>query len=133
MSDLCSWKPLYSVNISALDSQHKKLFGLINQLGAAMDDKVVVAKVLNDLVTYTQSHFTTEETLMEEHHFSYLAAHKAEHDSFTQRVVAFQKEFTAGRVSVSVPLLLFLSEWLRKHIMKTDMQYSGFLNGQGVH
>ena len=51
------WKDAYSVGIEIIDSDHKKLLSLINQLQAAAHYKTYyesIENILNQLVDYTQ-------------------------------------------------------------------------------
>lgn len=132
---LMTWKDDYSVNIKVIDLQHKKLVDLLNQIFDATHagrGKEVVDKILNDLISYTKVHFATEEEFMKKHGYPAFPRHKAEHDTLTQQVIEFQREYQAGRSSLSVELMQFLRDWLQKHILGTDKQYTPFLNAKGV-
>ena len=59
---------------------------------------------------------------MQQSQFAGYAAHKAEHDALTRRVLNLQKEFDAGRVALSVEVMNFVRDWLARHIMGTDQQ-----------
>jgi len=127
------WKPEYSVGVAQIDAQHKQLFEMAADLHKAMlsgQAKSALASLLARLVSYTRSHFATEEGLMQSSHYSGYAHQKAEHDALTQKVMAFQKDFEAGRVAVSVEILQFLGGWLREHIGVTDRKFGAYLNSQ---
>lgn len=128
------WRDEYSVNIGAIDTQHKQLVALLNKLYDAMRDgkgKGLSGNVLNELVEYTKFHFATEEKLMQEHSFPGFLAHLSEHTRLTKKVIEFQQQFNSGSL-VSVQLGSFLRDWLINHIMTVDKNYSAFLNGKGV-
>jgi len=136
MSTAFQWKDSYSVKVMALDTQHKKLFDLINELHGAMSQghgKDVAGDVLRRLIDYTVSHFSAEEKLMEKHNFPGLVAHRAEHKALTDKVLAFKKEFDAGQTNVTPQLMMFLQQWLKNHIQSVDQQYGDFMNAHGVH
>jgi hemerythrin len=68
--ELIKWKDVFSVKVSEVDNQHKKLIGLINQLYDAMrvgKGREVLGSVLTELVNYTIYHFSTEERLFREY------------------------------------------------------------------
>ncbi len=132
---LMNWKDDYSVNVGMIDQQHKKLISLLNDLYDGLREqkgKDVVGKVLGDLVSYTEAHFTSEERLMKTHGYPAYLQHKVEHDALTSKVVAFQKDFNAGRTSVPVELLHFLRDWLSNHILGTDKLYSSYFQSKGI-
>jgi hemerythrin len=129
------WTERFSVNIAALDNQHQGLFATINELNEALaagEAGAVTDPVLQKLVDYALTHFASEESLMTKHEFPGLAAHRIEHDKFTQSVVKFLEDYRAGKPGVPVSLMLFLQTWLKEHILTTDKAYSGFLNARGV-
>jgi hemerythrin len=132
---LLDWKNEYSVDIQSIDKQHKKLFDMINQLHDAMKSGVgakFVPVILNSLVSYTRDHFADEEKLMRQAAYPAYTTHKAEHDKLTSEVVKLVQDMEAGRCTMSMQLLEFLRDWLQKHILSTDKQYSSQLQAAGV-
>jgi len=130
-----AWKPAYSVKIASLDQQHQKLFSIIDQLQHALEmakGQSVVKSVLDQLVSYTIQHFQAEEALLEKQGYPALPSHRAQHKALVDKVLNFQKEYAEGKHGVAPQLMMFLQTWLRDHIMKTDMQYSDFLQSKGV-
>ena len=133
---LMSWKEEYSVRVNLIDQQHRKLIDLLNQLYdglKAQRGKEVLGPVLHELVGYTESHFTTEERLMQTHGYPGFQPHKLEHQMLVKKVRDFQKDFEAGKSAVSIELMSFLKGWLENHILKTDKQYSSHFEKKGVH
>ncbi len=133
--ELMPWKDEYSVKIKHIDDQHKGLVKLVNELHVAMlsgHAKDSLASILSQLISYTRAHFITEEVLLQAQGYPELAAHKAEHESLTAKVLQFQKEFVAGKAMLSMEILEFLKNWLKNHIMGTDKRYSPFMNAKGV-
>ena len=129
------WHNDFSVQIGSVDAQHKMLFAIANELYTAMmagQSKMAMARILDRLVQYTKVHFAHEERLMLLHTYPDLAAHKAEHDALTAKVVKFQNDFLKGQVNMSVQLLQFLRDWLEHHIKGSDRKYSPFLRSKAV-
>lgn len=120
---MMEWNDALKVGHSAIDREHQKLVALINALGDAMEEgkgKDVCGGVLDELISYTKTHFAMEEQLMSMHNYVATSQHKAEHAKLIQDVVAFQSEFKAGTSIISVSLLNFLMKWLSHHILKSD-------------
>ena len=62
-----AWNDSYSVQVLQVDTEHKKLFAIISELYDGMKagrGKDVLGNVLNQLVSYTERHFSAEEGLM---------------------------------------------------------------------
>ena len=132
---LIKWNDSFSVNVSKVDEEHKKLVEMVNELTDAMkagQGKDVLGSILDGLISYTASHFQTEEDYFQQVKYPGAAEHKKEHVAFVQKVTEFKKEFDAGRATVSVNILQFLSKWLQTHIKGTDQKYSSFLNEKGI-
>ena len=129
------WREEFSVQIGSIDAQHKTLFAIAEELYKAMaacQSKTMMARILDRLVQYTRSHFAHEERLMQLHGYPDFAAHKAEHEALTAKVISFQADFQQGRASISVQLLHFLKNWLEGHIQGTDRKYSALLRSKAA-
>ena len=129
------WTEVYSVNVAALDQQHQQLFEIVHELEQALragEGNGCVHAVLAKLINYAGSHFAAEELLMEEHDFPGLSSHRAQHESFRQKIEEFIENDGASKSGVPVSLLLFLQMWLKDHLLKTDRLYSAYLNARGV-
>jgi hemerythrin len=120
---LMTWDKSLEVGHAGIDSDHKKLVALVNQLADAMaagQGKEVCGKVLAELASYTKTHFAMEERLMAAHGYPKAAEHKSEHDKLVKEVLDFKAKFDAGSVMLSVSLLNFLKQWLAHHIHESD-------------
>lgn len=125
------WNPEFSVGSLVLDSQHKVLIALINQLHAAMLKgalKEDMRRVFSELVHYTESHFKCEEGMMWQMGYPNLVEHQREHMEFVRQARELQNQLRAGKFTVSMDLLRFLKSWLSDHILGSDQQYAPFLN-----
>ena len=127
---LITWNETFSVQVEELDNQHKRLIGLINQLHEAMIEgkgRSVLTPILDELMDYTQTHFTVEKVMMKKCSYPGLAEHKKAHDAFTQKVKEFQGRYQSGQVAISVDLMNFLHDWLVNHILSMDKRYAPYL------
>lgn len=129
------WDESYCVKVHLLDSQHKRLFAVLQELQDAMiagHGKQAAGRLLERLIDYTVNHFATEKALLEKCKFPGLAAQRSQHHDLTQPVLALKKEFDTGVGNVTPQLMSFLQDWLKNHIKKMDQGYSDFLNAHGV-
>ena len=133
---LLTWNSRYSVGVKTLDSQHTVLFGLLNDLHAAMlkgQAQSLTGSLLRKLVDYTHTHFATEERMLEEARYPGLAEHKIKHRDLIQKVEGYTLRFEKGEITLNLHLMNFLRDWLTEHIQKTDHEYGPWLNERGVH
>ena len=130
------WSEKYSVGVQAIDDQHKRLFGLINDsfeaMRAGMGD-AALGKVLDGLVDYTKTHFRFEEKLLQSNGYPSLAAHQKVHEGLTAQVMDLAAKFKAGKTTLSIQTGSFLKDWLSNHILTTDKSYGPHLASRGVH
>ena len=132
---LFKWRDEYNVNIPSIDEQHKKLVAIINDLQVAMIDgksQDVMKKIIDELVQYTKSHFTHEESLMSTYNYNDLSQHKKIHVDFIEKVTDFQVKFKEGKRLLSVEILNFLRDWLISHINGEDKKYASCLIEKGA-
>lgn len=132
---LIKWDDSLSVKVAEIDQQHQKLVSIINELNAAMKQgqgKDVLGKIVNGLIDYTAIHFKKEEKYFDQFGYPETDSHKKEHAAFVQKVSEFKDGFEKGKLTVTIEVMNFLSDWLRKHIRGTDKQYSQFFNEKGL-
>lgn len=130
-----AWSPAFSVNIKQFDDQHKKLVVMINELHDAMIEgrgKETLGEILNELITYTATHFADEEALMVKYTYSDLANHNAIHESLVNQVLELQQMFISGQTIITLDVINFLRDWLVMHIQGDDKKYGAYLNSKGV-
>jgi hemerythrin len=133
---LIDWSAELSVNVAEIDKQHQKLIGMINALNGAMrpgKGKDVLGGIIDELIEYTKAHFSMEERYFDEFMYPGAHAHKREHLEFVKKVSEFRSNFQQGKLGLSIEVMDFLSDWLKKHIMGTDKKYGPFFNEKGLN
>ena len=107
-----------------IDNQHRQILDYINALeqvkNTGQRDKI--KEVLEDLIDYTQSHFSFEENLLEQVSYQYLPSHRGIHDLFVKRLNDYRLKFEKGE-SIEKDLYRLLSKWLINHIQHDDQDY----------
>jgi len=123
---LLTWNDSYSVGVKTIDQQHSVLFGMVNELHAAMmtgKAQSAAGPLLDKLVKYTVEHFAYEERMMAAANYQGLAAHRAHHADLTRQVGEFMTRYKRGDGTLNIQLLRFLSDWLTNHIQHEDKLY----------
>lgn len=129
------WKDEYSVGIPVFDAQHQRLLRMVNELQDALinrQTKETMGRIINQMTTYTVTHFRTEEQYLERYGYPDLAEHRKQHESFIELVSNFRLDWEHDRPVRTREVLSFLKEWWVSHILETDMQYSPFLRDRGA-
>jgi len=126
------WNDRFSVGIRLIDSQHKKLFSIINDLIIAKENEQqqdVIESILTELVAYTEYHFSSEEKLFKIH--SDYNEHCLVHRKFVAKIMAQIDSYHNNKEDISEETLNFLIEWLKNHVLKTDLFFFRKLGYQG--
>ncbi len=129
------WNNSYDVGIKELNKQHERLFYLVNTLFDVIglkDHENTIDEVMDGLIKYTVTHFEAEEKLMQENNYPEYEYHKEEHNKLAMEVSNIYSMFKSGKKVNTVELLIFLVNWLKNHIEKTDKKYGPFLNQKGI-
>ena len=126
---LVRWSPQYSVGVHEMDAQHQVLIDIINKLYAALRQgkaHAVQADLLQELLDYTKSHFSKEESLLRLHRYEGLAQQERLHRGFEKKIAEFGQRLESGG-AIGVEAMNFLKDWLINHIQKIDRQYEPVL------
>jgi methyl-accepting chemotaxis protein/hemerythrin len=124
---------MLSIGIAEIDSQHKLLIELLNNLnegirnGQGMD---ILQDTINGLLNYVEDHFKAEEALMEKHEYPLVDNHKNLHKEFVEKLNTFTQEYEDKRMFVSIDIRNFLRDWLIKHISTIDKQMGIYLSSR---
>lgn len=127
------WKDSFNVNVEQIDTQHKRLLNIINDLKDCVDLKInpVILDRLTDLSLdlsdYTIYHFTCEEKLMTEHSYPEIDEQKKEHQYFIAKVNDFKEKIQSDK-RLNRDILTFLTNWFLDHVQKKDRKLGKFLN-----
>ncbi len=136
MSKFVEWSDALSVGIEEIDEQHKVLAGLVNRMHDAIHERHgsdVVKSILAELAEYTRIHFAVEESLMRILNYPDYEKHKEIHEELLQHVIELRDKVESGKTAIGFELMHFLKNWLTKHIMEEDMNYSSFFLNAGAH
>lgn len=130
------WSDDYSVNINELDEQHKQLINIINRVYEASQSgakKNVIRRIFVELAEYVAYHFKVEEELFKCYGYPNFEQHRRQHEQLVIILLDLQLRFRKGTMTLSEDMLNFLkNDWLLKHIVVSDKEYSSFLNSKGI-
>lgn len=111
------WRPIYETKHKIIDSQHKELVNIINELylstiNNANDSNGGFIKAVKKCIDYTQYHFKTEEKIMDLINYSDAENHKAMHKNFCMELVNQIRKYEEGQPFVANKFLKYLKDWL---------------------
>ncbi len=130
-----AWSEDLCVGIQQVDDEHQQLVATLNQLDEAMKSGKgtrVMSEILNQMVQYTQIHFESEEKLMVECDYPKISLHQAQHRQLEGKLIKFQVKFEKSGQRISKDMMVFLTNWLTKHILVDDNAFATFYNEAAV-
>jgi hemerythrin len=131
-----AWKAAYATGIRVIDDDHKMLFSIINNLVSEVnseteEDPRQVESLLEALVQYVGSHFAREELFLEQFGYPGLNEHRDGHDALRYQIDDISSDYKENPDNVDLgKVSVFLKSWLSEHILKSDMDYVPYLNGE---
>ncbi|OGV19360.1 MAG: hypothetical protein A2X47_10830 [Lentisphaerae bacterium GWF2_38_69] len=131
------WDNSLSLGIREIDDQHKVLIKLINHFLEEIEKKeatvYLVKKAIDEMETYTHTHFSLEELYFKAFKYSDAPAHIKEHEHFINYVADLRKKYSPKNAfSLTSEIVSYLSAWIINHIKKTDRGYIDLFIKNGI-
>ncbi len=131
---MIEWDDSFSVGISIIDEQHKKLINIINDTIALILDKAVdemqfskygesILGILDEMAGYAKEHFATEEAYMLQFGYTEYSHHKEEHFNFFNKVTDYRNKINGDDYQIACEIFEFLKKWIVDHIKVVDKKY----------
>ena len=130
------WDDTYSVGVSQMDEEHKRILAIINQMvehPEASERSETISEILGHLTTYAYEHFEHEEKLLEDHGYPDLNSQRVEHRKFRRRVATFCSNLMTDHDRQNwapEELLTYLMLWWKDHILVSDKKYGVFFEAR---
>ncbi len=131
------WSGNLSMGVDEIDSQHKSLFKILNDLIEAMEDKKgadEIETVVEFLDSYVIMHFGTEEAYMKKFDYPGYEQHLEQHKVFISSLEGLKMMYEENGVTSALLILLQskLCNWILNHISQVDKELGVFLIEKGM-
>lgn len=128
------WQEKYSVGIEQIDKQHKGLIDLLNRLHQKIQNKdrsLQSEAAIKELKKYVLLHFGTEEKYFDLYNYPLKQRHIEEHRQFERKVVELEEKLKKTGETISLEMLIWLSQWYRQHVTGSDHEYAVYFKENG--
>jgi len=128
---IVTWSDEYNVNVEKIDKQHMHLLQLVNELHAAVEeriDKDDLKRMLIELTEFTRTHFATEEKLMTKHKYPDYKPHHKEHKMLLRHLGDLVNAVSKGKYPTFYSDYDVSTDWALVHIKEYDKPLGIFLN-----
>ena len=133
--DWIAWDETLETGHAGIDAEHRELAGLFNQLRDAVESdagKTACARLLDDIIGHTKTHFELEQRLMTRHQYPKVEQHAAEHAMLIRQALDYRHSFTVDSAESRSALMRFADVWLAFHILFSDKELAAFLARTGA-
>ena len=129
------WSEDYVLNIPAIDNEHKLLVSLVNDMALAMMyqgelQKRAIGDSLQRLSRYIRAHFESEERFLLANNYPEYDIHKEQHEKLLEELERFECKYQAGEKAFNSKMLLFLKDWLVRHIILHDCKFAYYFHNR---
>lgn len=122
-----TWKSEYNIGNLQIDNEHQKLFMLAkkalnaSKLKSEKEEKSQLKLIINELCTYTGTHFSNEQHFMQRIKYPHYKEHKILHDNMLKTLSTLIKEINHLKISeIQERLCEFIDEYFVRHIILED-------------
>lgn len=124
------WDPSLETGNELVDSQHKEIFVLVNELhdsiverrGREAQDEVLVR-----VMASVKDHFTDEEALMRSIHYPRLVEQMRLHREFRAEANRLSELYASGETRLPITLAVYLYDWFLTHVRTEDRRIVEFI------
>lgn len=130
MTQKMEWKSEYEIGEPKIDTQHRKIIGLINQLGTCwVDDNTYanLSEILAEMTAYSHEHLSYEEQVLANCDYPELESHTAEHRNYIKQTAKMCMEAVRHTDKAPDQIYNFLVQWWDNHILNLDQLYKPYL------
>ena len=120
------WKDSYCCGNQLIDSQHRSLFNVSNELLEAIllshpkdEISLIITRLLEDIT----EHFRDEEHFLESIGFPDLKHHAEEHARLLKKGLELAQEFTADTLTVGNVFQFLVSDVVEHHLIEVDREF----------
>ncbi len=126
------WTDECKTGFSEIDSQHRLLFAIANELleiNNPHKQQDEIKYLLHHLLEYTETHFKTEEEIFEKNKYPGFREHKERHETILKDISSTIKA-AKSMTELKASLDTMLENWIRVHVLLEDKKFSVWFNSK---
>ncbi len=121
------WKPEYLCGDPTIDTEHKELFQLANQLfeqaASKKNEPTPLDPVLDELLHHVTIHFEHEEELLRQIGYNDVEEHTRQHTLLKAQVIALRQVAKEREISAGELVDFLAIKVIHEHLLETDQKY----------
>uniref|UniRef100_Q478P9 PAS:GGDEF:Hemerythrin HHE cation binding region n=1 Tax=Dechloromonas aromatica (strain RCB) TaxID=159087 RepID=Q478P9_DECAR len=132
-SDWIVFESGHLVGVKKIDEQHQELVRMVNKINRAIHSRCEDASLklmFNELVAFTEHHFSTELRFMIDFHYPETDVHDQQHQALVAQLSNLITRFEQGDELQSLQMI---KDWLLRHIEHADKPLGAYLASKGAN
>ena len=128
------WSPECKTGFDEIDSQHRLLFAISNELldiENPVKQQDEVKYLLHHLIDYVDKHFKTEEEYFSKHSYPGIKDYKERHIDISKQIRQVVTE-SKNMTELKEHLDTMLDQWIRVHVLIEDKKFSVWAISKGI-
>lgn len=124
---LIRWRQSYECGHPVIDTQHRELFDMGNELINAVLDgkpKAGIEYLLHELVEHVRDHFTSEEAVLRRTRYPHIEEHQALHRGLLQHAKDLEERCRKGVLPMSELVGFVAYDVIAAHIIHDDLKFA---------
>ena len=123
------------LNVTRLDTHHRRLVELVNaaQAAALGKDSANLSASLEALDEYARYHFGEEEAILDRSNYPEAAQHRNSHADMATTMTKLRQDVAAGLKLPDPHAAQMLRQWIMTHLTDDDSAIGPFLNAKGIY
>jgi hemerythrin-like metal-binding protein len=121
------WKPSFECGHSVIDAQHRRLFGLGNEVIKALSANKLrgdIEWLLDELVDHITDHFHTEEAVLAKTKHPITEEHQGIHRTLMSKAADLRDRSRRGEVTISEIVGYIVYDVITDHVTTEDLRFS---------
>jgi diguanylate cyclase (GGDEF)-like protein/hemerythrin-like metal-binding protein len=124
------WKDSFRCGNQLIDSQHRALFHVSNELlDAALSDRpsAEISALISRLIDDIRQHFHDEELILEAAGFPNTDQHAAEHAQLLAKGIELSQQFNASTLTIGYAFQFLVHDVVMAHMLGADREFFSFI------
>jgi len=122
-----TWNDGYLLGVPIIDSEHKALFALADELSESIihgDNTRTQKNLLTRFSNALSTHFEHEEGLMAHYRYPDMEDHADEHRTFAAQILKLKQRLDAGAITLPPDAMQTVRTWFDRHIRRNDQLFA---------
>ena len=129
--DMTFDQPPATLDSASIDKEHQVQIGMLDALCSLIEDNESQPKIqemLNQLISYSEIHFMSEQLLMRNYGYPDYDDHVHDHEAMIEHLNQIKDSYTSGQKKIALDIASEIKNFLLGHINSRDQAFTDYLS-----